>query len=419
MTGPSGGGSVSGARAVFLIARREFVERIRGKIFIVGTIITVALFTIYTVLQLTVLAHIDTTSTYHVGLTTDAGALSAPLQAAGRSSDIDVQVSHVSDAAAARSAVRSGSLDAVVSGPPTSPDVTVRTQLNSSLEHALTAIVRQAALNDELRDHGLDPAALEASAARASLHVTVLQVQAPGALQQPIIGAILAFLLYLFINIYGGVIAQGVVAEKSSRVIEVLLSTVRASQLLVGKVVGIGAAGLLQLGCIGAAALAMTVPTHVLVLPGAAVGAVFSGVLWFVLGFLLYALMLGATASLVSRVEDAGSATLPVTLFLILAWLLAYAVFLPLIIAVAGGTTPPQAIVNLGTVTSLIPFFSPVLMPIRMAAGVAPAWQVVLAVVLTLLTIAGTVWIGGRMYANSVLRFGGRVRIRDALRRAA
>lgn len=418
MARADGDRGLSALRAVHLIARREFIARVEGKIFSVGTAIAIALFAIYTVLQLTVLGHIDTTTTDHVGITADAVALKAPLQSAGKGLGITVQVSDVTDLRAAEHRVKSGGLDAIVTGSPTSPRVIVRSQLDSTVAQALTGIVHQAALNEELSSAGLDPAAVQAQANRASFHVVVLEPQQAGALQQPIIGALIAFLLYLFLGVYGGVIAQGVVSEKASRVVEVLLSTVRADQLLLGKVLGMGAAGLLQFAIIGAAALALTVPTHVLTLPTAAVGAVLAGVLWFVLGFLLYAMLLGAAASTASRVEEAAGASLPVTLVLLMAWLLAYAVFIPLITAASNGSTVPAGVETLGTVASLIPFFAPILMPIRMAAGDAPTWQVLIAVALTLLAIAATLWLGGRVYANSVLRFGARVKLRQALSRA-
>jgi ABC-2 type transport system permease protein len=85
------------------------------------------------------------------------------------------------------------------------------------------------------------------------------------------------------------------------------------------------------------------VPTHVLTLPVAAVGAVLAGLMWFVLGFILYALMIAAASSLVSRVEEVQTAVLPVTMLLILSWLLAYVVAIPAISAAQGATVPARA----------------------------------------------------------------------------
>jgi len=156
----------------------------------------------------------------------------------------------------------------------------------------------------------------------------------------------------------------------------------------------------------------------VLAIPGTAIGVVAAGVAWFILGYLVYALLLASAASLVSRVEEVNAAVVPITLLLVMAWLLAYIVFIPEIATITSGTPVPAGLSLFGTIVSLIPFFSPTLMTIRMASGLAPAWQVVLAYALTIGFIVAAAWLAERIYSNSVLRFGARVRIRDALRRA-
>ncbi len=409
---------ISPRRAVFLIARREVVTRVRGKVFVIGTVVALALVAIYVLLQLLVIDRVDTTPTYDVGFSGQAGSLSAPLMAASSSLAFAVHVDDVGSHAQGVAAVRSGSLDALVSGDPSAPVVAVKTDLPDTLRVALDAVVKQDALASELSLGGLDPAAVERRVQGASIHIDKLQRTTTADVQQPIIGFIMAFLLYLFIGIYGSVIGQGVVAEKASRVVEILLSSVRSSQLLLGKVIGIGLVGLLQLAVIVAGALALTLPTHVLRVPGGtAVGAVLAGVMWFVLGFILYSLLIAAAASLVSRVEEVQTATLPVTMFLLLGWLLSYAVALPAISA-ASGAAVPSGLATFNTVLSLVPPFTPMLMSIRMAAGGVPVWQVLLALALVLATIAAVTWVAARVYDNSVLRFGARIKLSEAFRRA-
>lgn len=406
------------ARAVFLVARRELTTRVRGKVFVIGTIVSVALLAVYAVLQITVFDRIKSTPTFHLAVTATTEPLAAPIRAAARAQGASLLISTAPSRAAAERELRAGTLDALLTGTAAAPRMVVKSQPASTLHALLVSVARQEALAAELRDAGLDPAAVIARAARVAVPVDVLQPLKPGALQAPIIGALLAFALYIFLGIYGSVIAQGVVAEKASRVIEVLLSTLRPGQLLLGKVLGVGSAGLLQFGIIIACGLALTLPTGILTLPGAAIGGALAGIVWFVLGFVLYALMLAATASLVSRVEEVSAATIPVTMLLVVAWLLAYVVFIPEISSATAGSTPAAGVTNLGTVASLIPFFTPILMPIRIAAGVVPAWQVALALLLTLLSVAGIAWIGARVYANSVLHFGVRLRLWEALRRS-
>jgi ABC-2 type transport system permease protein len=412
-------GGLSPARAVYLVSRREFTTRVRGKVFVVGTILTVGLLAVYAILQITVFDKINTTTTYNLGFTQQTAPLTTTVDGVASLQGFRVKATDVADEARGEALVRSGTLDALIAGTAAAPEVVVRTKLGDGLRSALDSVVRQEALDRELSAGGLDPQAVASAVDRATFQVDVLQPPKPNALEQPIVGAVLAFLLYIFLTIYGTVIAQGVVTEKASRVVEILLSTLRPGQLLLGKVTGIGLVSVLQFAIIAGAGLALTVPTHVLALPAAAIGSVLVGVMWFVLGFALYSMMLAAGASLVSRVEEVSAATLPVTLVIVLAWLLAYVVFIPEISAATDGTTIPAGVENLGTIASLIPFFSPVLMPIRVAAGDAPLWQGVLAVALSLLTIAGVTWTAARIYSNSVLRFGARVRFAGALRRSA
>ena len=213
----------------------------------------------------------------------------------------------------------------------------------------------------------------------------------------------MAALLYVALVIYGQLVAQGVVEEKANRIIEILLATVRPRQLLLGKVVGIGLVGLLQLILVSAAALIAIRRTQAISVPDVGVEAVLAGVLWFVLGFVLYAFLYAAAGAMVSRQEDIGSVTAPLT-FLVVG---TYLVFF----WVTANPTNPLAIA-----LSVIPPFAVVLMPARIATGDAALWQFLLAVVLTLLEIAAMNWLAARIYANSVLRIGTRVRFADAWR---
>lgn len=406
---------LSSARAVFLVARREFVTRVRSRVFVVATVLSVAAVAAYVLFQLFVFDRINSTPSFTVGFTADARALAGPLQAVAPAYGETVHVSGVADRGEGEGQVRAGTLDAFVTGAPASPRVVVQTRLDPALRSALDGVVRQEALNAELRSAGLDPAAVQARASAASVQVQVLQAPSRTDLQQPLVGLVIAFVLFAFLQIYGGLIAQGVVAEKTSRVVEILLATIRPAQLLVGKVVGIGLVGLLQLVIIGAAGLALTLPTHILTIPAAAGGAVASGLVWFVLGFLLYAFLLAMSAAPVSRTEEVQGASLPVTLLLAISWLMAF-VTLGQVVTGQSGSTPSPGAATASTVLSLLPPFAPVLMPIRIAAGDAPAWQVLLAVALELAGIAATAWLAARVYAGSILRFGTRMRLSDALR---
>jgi ABC-2 type transport system permease protein len=131
--------------------------------------------------------------------------------------------------------------------------------------------------------------------------------------------------------------------------------------------------------------------------------SILGDICWFLLGFLFYATAYSAVASLVSRQEEAQGAIAPMSILLVAGYLLV-------------SVTLPNPTGPLATACSLLPPFAPVLMAVRMAASDVPFWQVRLAAVLTVASIAGLTWLAGRVYANAAPHVGARVRFRDALR---
>jgi hypothetical protein len=158
--------------------------------------------------------------------------------------------------------------------------------------------------------------------------------------------------------LYGQLVAQGVVEEKSSRIVEILLTTIRPWQLMLGKVFGIGLIGLLQLGITavvgvgaGLALDAFTFPTQI------ATTAAIWAVVWFLLGYLVYALLFAALGALVSRQEDVGGVTAPALMAIILPYVLAISIL------------PGDPDNHFMAILSQIPFFLPMIMPMRIGAG--------------------------------------------------
>jgi ABC-2 type transport system permease protein len=202
-------------------------------------------------------------------------------------------------------------------------------------------------------------------------------------------------------------VAQGVVEEKSSRVVELLLTTIRPWQLMLGKVLGIGFVGLAQLLLTAAVGVGFGLATGVLTFPaGLAAGIAVWAVVWFLLGYFVYALMFAALGALVSRQEDVGGVTSPALMVIILPYVLGISIL------------PADPENSLLALLSLIPLFAPTLMPMRIAMGVAAPWEIALSTGLTVLLIVAFVWLAGRIYGNAVLRMGSRIRLRDAFRSA-
>ena len=133
-------------------------------------------------------------------------------------------------------------------------------------------------------------------------------------IQQIVIGLLVAGILYVTMVIYGQLVAAGVIEEKSNRIVEILLATVRPWQLMLGKIIGIGLVALVQVVLVAGVALVLASATKLVSIPTLGVDVVISGIVWFVLGYLMYALLYAAVGSMVSRQEDVASVAMPVTL---------------------------------------------------------------------------------------------------------
>ena len=236
---------------------------------------------------------------------------------------------------------------------------------------------------------------MNAAIAGANVQVTALEPATEYQAERVVLGLAAGILVYLALMIYGQTVAQGVVEEKTSRVVELLLATVRPWQLMLGKVAGIGAAGLVQMTLVVGAGIGAGLATGALTMPSTlAVSTAVWAVVWFVVGFLMYALLFAAAGALVSRQEDVGGVTAPILMLIIVPYVIGISVL------------PADPTNQLAKVLSLIPFFSPTLMPVRIAMGVAAPWEIALTLMLSVGLTVSLVTITGRIYANSVMRTG-------------
>lgn len=395
--------TISPARAVRLVVKRELNTRLRTRSFVVGTGLVLVLMIGFLLLQSSNAGGKDTS---RIGLSGQATGISGPLRAIAADYGLKVEPTTVPSAAEARQKVTSGDLDAAVSGTASDLTVLVKSDLDGKLRSALARITQQQVLDGELSSAGLNPAQVMSKVNGAHVTVSTVDPPDPDREQRSIIGYAVVVLLYLGIVGYGALVTQGVVEEKSSRVVEILLSTLRPWQLMLGKVLGLALVGLTQLVIIGAVGLVLAKATGVLTIPGVAASALFWAVVWYLLGFLLYATVFAAAGSLVSRQEDAQSVVAPVSITLVIVFI----VGLNVLLKDPGSTA--------STVLSLVPVFSPILMPGRIAAGAASGLEITAALLLTVLCVALLTWFAGKIYQNAVLRTGSRVTLREALGRS-
>jgi ABC-2 type transport system permease protein len=221
---------------------------------------------------------------------------------------------------------------------------------------------------------------------------------------------LLGVILYMTILIYGMYVLQGVIEEKQSRIVEVLLSSVRPFQLMLGKVIGIGCVSLTQIlvwaasfGLITALAAAQAIAFGSFKIPRIPVTVLVFFAVYFVLGYFLYATMYALVGSMVSSQEDGQQAQFPVTMLIAIPMALSTFIM-----------TKPDSV--LSTTLSLIPLFSPILMFMRITVQQPPWWQIALSIVLLIGTIFGTVWVAAKIYRVGVLMYGKRPSLPELMR---
>jgi ABC-2 type transport system permease protein len=384
-------------RGVRLVATREFVERIRERSFLVSTaisaLILLAVIVLPQLLGSSGPARVIVTGQDEV---TVAAAVHRQAQAAG----LEVTVVPATDPATDRRKAYDGDVDALLDG----GTVVAKTKPDPALLAVLDAAYRQVAGAAALSAAGIDPGQVERALAVPPLQVTTATPSDAASDQRTTIAFVATIVLYGQIVGYGFWVAVGVVEEKASRVVEVLLATVRPRVLLTGKIVGIGLLGLVQLMLLGVVALTAGRLSGGLDLTADAVRVLGVVVGWFLLGYAFYAAVFAASAARVSRQEEVQNVTTPVTMVLLVSFL-------------AGIYAVNQPTSTLTQVLSVLPPFSALVCPPRVAAGSMPAWQLGLAVLLMLLAVVVLVRVAARLYEGAVLRTGARVSLREAWRR--
>ncbi|RPI26256.1 MAG: ABC transporter permease [Actinobacteria bacterium] len=379
-------------RIIRLIAWRDFWERFATR----GFQISSAVIMIIVAALIVVPWYVEGAApSWTVGVTGEVNPdLQAAIEAAAPEEDTSVEVVTVTDGEVEQ-AVRDGEVDLVVDDGEliTSPGA------DPTMLATVAAVVGGFRFAEAAEGAGLDAAATAELLAATAIEVTELEPEEgdDGNVGAAFIASILLFMAIVF---YGQWILTGVVEEKASRVVEVVLGTVRSHHLLAGKIAGIGALGALQLVVIGITAAVAGTIAGTLDVPSGLGSVAWIVMLWFVLGFAFYATAFAAAGSLVSRIEDAQNAALPLTLLLMIGYFGAA-------FSIEGDNPVLQ-------VMSLLPPFAPVTMPVRMAAGTATAWEIVLSIALMVVATWLLVRVAGRVYAGGLLQGGRKTKVREA-----
>lgn len=391
---------MNGARQTWLVAAREIRERGRSRAFLGSLVLMLVAVAGAIVLP----AFLDTgPGTKDVGLTgaTPAG-LPAALQAQGGAVDTKIRIHHYDTQTGGEAAVRDGDLDVLVVN---AGQLEWRKRADEQLKAVVTGAMQLVAFRERAEAAGLNPDDLLAVV--KPVPVTNIELgQVEGRSPDDETAAFLmTMILFFSISTYGAMVLSGVVEEKSSRTVEVLLARMPARNLLAGKIAGIGLLGLAQVAATAVVALIAASLADSFDVPAVRGGVLAWAVVWFVLGYALYATVFGTLGSLASRTEDASSVTGPVTVLLVLGFMVSFA-------AMGSAETTWAQLV------SWFPITAPLAMPNRIAMGVANWWDPVIAVSLTLATIAGLVVLGGRIYTRAILHTGATLSLGDAWRGA-
>ncbi|MEI3844675.1 MULTISPECIES: ABC transporter permease [unclassified Microbacterium] len=366
-TAPSSGPltGITAAQGAWLVAEREIGTRLRSKAFLISTAI----------LLLVALGGIIWMGI--AGGTPSTVAVAATSQSAALLPESDtLEVTEVTDRAAAQALVEDGDVDAAVLVDDSSPT-------------GLSILAGESAPDELVALMSVSPA------------VELLHPDAPHPGLRMALGMVFGIVFMMAALSFGTPVTTSIVEEKQTRIVEILLSAIPARSLLAGKVLGntiLAMAQILLLIAVGVVGLIVTGQTTLLQGFGAPM-------LWFAVfflfGFILLAAMFAAAGSLVSRQEDAGATLTPVM----------YLTMIPYFLVVFLGTNPLVM-----TIMSYVPFSAPVAMPVRLFFGEAQWWEPIAALAVLLATCLLVVALGAKIYENSLLRMGARVKLSEALR---
>ena len=403
---------MSGARVVWMVAKREIKTRMLTKANIISMVVMVVVIAAGAIVGNYFLNRDSAPDISLIAVAQETDALQPSLEATAEARGVELEIMTMTadDATAALDGTNEDAkpLDAFLDGDPAAPRMLVGAGPDPVVQEIVNQAVQSYVTVEQINDLGGDPAAFAHAQADAVPQVKMVGEAQDEAFDDAAFGVAIAMISILFGALIGSgsMIAMGVVEEKTSRVVEILLATIRPSQLLAGKVLGIGVYGLFQVLVLGGslALAAMSLGMGGLDLSVNIGSALASLIVWFLMGYTIFALLFGGFAALVSRQEDIGSVTTPL-LFLL---------FIPFYTTMFLVPNDPDT--TLVRVLSQIPIFAPFMMPVRDAFGALEPWEMPLALAIAAATIPGLVWLAARVYQRGVLHTGGRMKLSEALR---
>lgn len=382
---------------VALVFRRELSAQTRTKGFAIGLVALVVI-VVAAVVAPKLLG--DSGSRHRLGLVGSASQALAPaISGQADAAGVGIELTGVPDEQTAEAKLAAGDLDAVLLD---GSVVLASGVADQGLRSVIDGARQLEVLRGNLSSLGLSPGEIEGAVSIPGVEVrSVGGADGYEGARSAIAILVMLSLLYLFMTAPVG-LAAGLVEEKSSRIVEILLVAVRPWQLLTGKLFAFGVVGLIQLAAMAVAGVITAAATGMLAdLPPGLGGMLALTVSSYLLGFLFFGSMAIALASLVSRQEETNGALAPMTVAVIVSYLV--------------GFLAPELTGFWSVVVPVLPPVSTIALPVQLAAGQVSTWQLIVGPLLMIVAIAALVMLAGRIYQRSVLRVGGRIKLTAAL----
>src|SRR5215831_4203427 len=402
---------------ILVIIRREYLQRVRTRAFLIGTILTPALLLVFSLLP--VLVATRGSGPRKIVVLDESGeqglfeSIKDNVKSAKTGSSIEltrVAVPETENVDEIRKM-----LEAEPSAASTSGYLVLRRGILDSPKCNYYSQNPSDFVTNETLQHGLKDAVIQERMARAGIDkerssnmmnpidLETIKIGPEGETRESGqtfgIAFVMLFFIYMTILMYGISTMRGVIEEKQSRIVEVVVSSIKPFHMLMGKLIGIGLVGLTQyliwvLSAVGLTVVGVSVATRMnFSMPTIPPSLLAYFVLFFVLGYFLFATLYALVGSMVSSEDEAQQLQYPVTMLIVAPMTIFW-------IIVREPNSP------LATVLSMVPFFAPTLMLMRIAIINPPLWQVLLSILLMIASIVGVVWIASKIYRITILMYG-------------
>lgn len=398
-------GGYSAPYAIRTVASREFMTKLRSRSYLIATALMLVL-VVGGMIGMSLLSGIGE-SAKTIGVPRELSAYSEAIERTAEAAGTKVEIIDFDSVDAARAAAADADVDAAIAPSTEGGDrlrVYSKGTLDTNVASILDATLRQKATAEALRDQGVDLGAVESAAAAAGIDAERAATVSPDRDKNIFFALAGCILLFISVMTFSGYVATGVIEEKSSRVVEVILATVKPLHLLWGKILGLGLLGFLQLLLVAIAALVTGHLTGSFTLGGAASGIVAAVLVCFVVGYLFFGALYAAAGSLVSRMEDFQSVQVPLIIILM------FTLYLPIFLFEEIDSTVMR-------VLAWIPPFSFSMLPMQIAAGNVGPLGAIVSVVVMVIGVVAVTQIAARIYRRSILHMGSALTWRRALGR--